>query len=180
MLFKNDRIPRMNEYGKYLSEHINGVKDAFNSVYQKLLEDEVFIDYELGCISTRINRHDASKYEQAEYDAYLNHFYPIGGGEIPKNGEDIEFEKAWLHHQRNNSHHWQYYVLIRDGGEPFALDMSDYDIIEMLCDWHSFSRKNPESTAAYWYAKNGNKMILSDSTRTRVEMYIKYFEEPLK
>ena len=59
------------------------------------------------------------------------------------------------------------------------MDMPIIDVFEMLCDWHSFSLKNPESTAYSWYQSNKNKMILSDNTRKLVEKHIDLFKSPL-
>lgn len=49
----------------------------------------------------------------------------------------------------------------------------------MLCDWHSFSAKEKDSTAYAWYKENGPKMILSDNTRKLIDKYINYFKQPL-
>lgn len=56
------------------------------------------------------------------------------------------------------------------------MNMALSSIFEMLCDWHNFSLRNPESTAYTWYKNNKDKMILSDETRTTVEQYIDYFK----
>ena len=52
-------------------------------------------------------------------------------------------------------------------------------VIEMLCDWQSFSERDPESTAWNWYENNGDNMMLSDNTRKIIKKYIKYFKDPL-
>ena len=43
----------------------------------------------------------------------------------------------------------------------------------MLCDWHSFSYKNSESTANKWYNDNKDKMLLSDNTKKIIENILK-------
>lgn len=86
---------------------------------------------------------------------------------------------AWLHHQNTNPHHWQYYVLIRDNSKTTLLDMPFEYICEMLCDWHSFSKKDPTSTATNWYSKNKDRIMLSDNTRQVVEKLLTYMTKPL-
>ena len=167
---------RKAEYDKYLADHIQGVQDSFDKVKHQLDLPEGYKDE----IEKQIAKHDASKFTDEEYYAYLDHFYPADGSEVADNDEaDIPFDIAWLHHQHVNQHHWQYWVLVRDGGDLVAMDMPEHYVIEMLCDWHSFSRKNPESTAASWYSKNGKKMILSDGTRKLIDKHIKHFSTPL-
>ena len=68
----------------------------------------------------------------------------------------------------------------RDSGEQVPLDIPEKYVIEMLSDWHSFSKKNPESTAYKWYNDNKDKMILSENTIKLIEKYIDLLKEPLK
>ena len=97
--------------------------------------------------------------------------------------EDIvkqDFDVAWLHHQNCNPHHWQYWILRRDEGKEAVIDMPVKYIIEMLCDRHSFSRKDNNSTAYKWYYSNIDKIKISENTRKIVEKYIGFFKIPLK
>lgn len=170
------RNVREDEYFAYLDRHITGVKRSWSEILMpKLLESNKFDADTLGQISSQIDEHDTSKYDDIEFNAYCNYFYPTD--KCPKN--EVEFDFAWLHHQKVNPHHWQYWCLIRDEGEIVPMDMALTSIFEMLCDWHSFSLRNPESTAYTWYKNNKDKMIFSDETRKTVEQYIDYFKEPL-
>ena len=165
--------PRQNEYFEYLDQHIGGVRDSW-----KLFLSSVFAEYFPDYYSEAqrsIEFHDASKYDEDEFDAYLNYFYPSKG--FAKDEETFDY--AWLHHQKNNPHHWQYWVLIRDEGELVPMHMPLSEIACMCCDWHAFSRRDPNSTAYSWYQKNKDKMILSDSTRSYVEFLLKYLKDPL-
>ncbi len=166
---------RIAEYDEYLTNHINGVIRSWQEVLNPFLLDSQN-EADLEAIATQISKHDASKYED-EYIPYLNYFYPESGE--PSKEDEVKFDLAWLHHQKVNSHHWQYHVIIRDNGELAPMDMPFADVCEMLCDWHSFSLKNPESTAYTWYQKNKDKMIFSDNTRKLIEEYIDVFKEPL-
>lgn len=166
--------PRKSEYLNYLDNHINGVIRAYQEVLFPVLCTESGLTVEeLTNLSIQIENHDTSKYDEEEFDAYCNYFYPAEN--YPK--DELAFDRAWLHHQHNNPHHWQYWVLVRDEGNLVPMDMDDFSIYEMLCDWHSFHYfKDPESTAYRWYQDNKDKMILSDNTRNIVESLIEYFK----
>lgn len=178
-------VSRKSEYDSYLTNHINGVKRSWNEILMpSLLDKEDFSLDTLTRIGMIINSHDKSKYSNEEYSAYLEYFYPSDGSQrdfdnVPDDVE-INFDKAWLHPQKCNPPHWQYWVLIRDSGELVPADMSLESIFEMLCDWHSFTLRDPESTAYKWYQDNKSKMVLSDTTKMLVEKYVDYMKEPLK
>lgn len=156
---QEDRSP---EYDEYLNTHIDNVIKAWKEILRSAIDDGDVVHN----VDLLINSHDASKHDKDEYDAYLNHFYPANGGDIPD--EDPEFDLAWLKHIHNNPHHWQYWVLVRDSGETVGIDMPMESICEMLCDWSSFQFTG-KGTANEWYEKNKDKMILSDATRDIVE-----------
>lgn len=167
---------RRDEYLEYIRDHISSVKRTWDEIlYPTLLTDSDLTVEDFTKISVVVGNHDKSKYEDPEFLPYLHHFYPTK--ENPNN--EVEFDLAWLHHQKVNPHHWQYWVLVRDGGDLVPMDMPLEYVIEMLCDWHSFSKKNPESTAYRWYEDNQDKMILSDGTRDLIKKYIDYLKEPL-
>lgn len=164
----NERVnDRSEEYYQYLDQHISGVKKAFEEIKDNLN----LKDFELENLIKQIENHDASKYDDCEFYPYLYHFYP---SEAEKDKKEF-YDTAWNHHQKCNPHHWQYWVIIKDGGESYPLDMPINYIIEMLCDWSSFKYKNPESTANKWYSDNKDKMILSDNTRKIVEELLNKF-----
>lgn len=156
---QEDRSP---EYDEYIDTHIDNVVKAWKEILRSAVDDRDVVNN----VDFTIDSHDASKREPIEYEPYLNHFYPVNGGDIPD--EDPEFDKAWLNHIRNNPHHWQHWVLIRDSGGIVGIDMPMEAICEMLCDWSSFQFTG-KGTANEWYKKNKDKMILSDTTREIVE-----------
>lgn len=166
---------RKGEYLNYLNNHILGVQKAYEMI-KPIIQSLPNADIVTTQLSLNIRHHDMSKWTTEEFVPYLNHFYPIEGTVYCKE----DYDAAWNHHQKRNPHHWQYWILIKDEGDTYPLDMSIEAIIEMLCDWHSFSLRNPESTAYDWYQKNKFKMILSEKTRATVEQLIIHFKEPLK
>jgi hypothetical protein len=152
--------------------HIGNVVKSFHVLVPNLDLDKDTID----SLEKQISMHDKSKYSKEEFIPYMDYFYP----EDPDQEKDItSFNYAWLHHITVNKHHWNHWILIEDTGKPKALDMPLNYIIEMLCDWQSFSAKNPDSTAYNWYKKNKDKMIISDKTRNIIEKYILFLEEPI-
>lgn len=165
------------EYLNYLQEHIGGVRSAYrwietyapeildiyhndiNSVWKK---HELMVQV---CID-----HDKSKYEPDEYNAYDAYYY----GTRDRNFDDVtkEYKKAWLLHQRRNPHHWQYWVLINDDDGTEAIEMPDEYIIEMICDWWSFSFKTNnlyEIFDWYWDPDRQKKFIFHPNTKDKVE-----------
>ncbi len=156
---KQNINPRYPEYLEYLHQHISNVNIAWKSVLRPKVAT-LTSDEELSYIDKCILMHDKSKYDRIEFIPYLNHFYPHL--DYPDCTSDYDF--AWLHHQNINPHHWQYYVLIKDCGDIDILDMPLSYVCEMLCDWHSFSYKDLESTAFNWFKSNSDNMMLSNNT----------------
>ena len=155
-------------YDDYIEEHKFNVSKAF----YWLINNDILTDYSVDTLQTAHylceSAHDQSKHDEEEYDAYDKYF---NGGN--KSYEVVEnFNKAWLHHIHNNPHHWQYWVLINDNpneGE-IILDMPDEYIIEMICDWMSFSFKKRDINELFsFYESRSKYMKLSDNTRKKVE-----------
>ena len=156
----------INEYDKYLMKHIGGVKKSWNEIlYPYLLDNSNLTVEELNTIINSIDKHDLSKYTDEEFIPYYNYFYVSNKDKKYIN----DFDLAWLHHQHCNPHHWQYWTLIRDGGNTVPLDIPFNYICEMLCDWSSFQYYQPGSNANSWYDSNMYKMILSKNTRKQIE-----------
>ena len=159
------------KYNEYLKTHISNVKKCFFDILDILADSGEFTPSELKDIKNIVENHDRSKYSEEEYYPYLRNFYPEN--EDQKNANKKDYDSAWNHHQKSNPHHWQYWILIRDGGVEKILDMDKRYVIEMLCDWGAFKYVNPDSTAHSWYEKMKDKMKLSDNTRKLVEKYLK-------
>lgn len=154
------------KYDEYLEEHIGNVKKA----YDLLVYSGVF-DYSRAT-KDAIDEHDASKYDEEEYDAYGEYFY--GDKKDVEHKDDEDFQRAWLHHQHHNPHHWQYWLLREDdGGKPIALEMPLEYVQEMICDWLAFSIKNNNlKEIQKWYDENNKNQILHKKTKKLVEKYL--------
>lgn len=115
--------------------------------------------------------HDESKSSPEEYDAYDDYFYGGNRSFAVKQA----FDQAWLHHIHHNPHHWQHWVLIEDDAQAGtsggrALEMPYEYVIEMICDWRSFSWAAGDLTTIFdWYAKHKDTMMLHPKTHKLVE-----------
>lgn len=155
------------EYDLYLKNHKDGVKECYEWIKANLpnmIPNDQALDMEHQiCFA-----HDASKTKQDEYDAYDRYFYGNNRSyDVVEN-----FNKAWLLHLHRNPHHWQYWILINDdpvNGEQ-VLDMPYNYILEMICDWWSFSfaQGNPYEIFD-WYEGRKDYIKLSESTRSILE-----------
>jgi len=151
------------EYNKYLQEHKTNVGNAFMWIQDnlpELLKD----DYERQICAD----HDQSKSNEDEYYAYESYFY---GNNISFEIEQA-FNKAWLVHIHKNPHHWQHWILVNDDPKDgdTILDIPYNYIIEMICDWWSFSFKSNDLYTIFdWYANHKSIMKLSSNTKSQVE-----------
>lgn len=159
------------QYDNYIKEHKENVEKAFKWLEKNLPEvlpsKDAGDEYSI-CAHNCTFSHDQSKYDEEEYDAYDKYFN--GGNrsyEVVNN-----FNYAWLRHIHNNPHHWQHWVLVNDDPDKaeVILDMPDVYIIEMICDWMSFSiKKNDINELFNFYESRSKYMKLSDCTRKKVE-----------
>lgn len=165
------------DYDRYIAVHRMNVMSGYYWLKDNLPEvidicpDDIDLD-------DQMRRHDASKLNRDEYIPYDAYFY---GGE--KTPEVIkEFNHAWLLHIHRNPHHWQYWILMHDA--PIAdtiLPMPNNYVIEMLCDWWSFSWSRDNLCEIFdWYEKRKEHIRLNPDTRKTVEDILKKIREKLE
>lgn len=82
--------------------------------------------------------HDWTKFTPAELPHYDRQFFG-------KADDPLGFSIAWNHHQKNNKHHWEYWVPIsghtRGGYQDLQpLPMPEKYIREMVADWFGAAR----------------------------------------
>lgn len=174
------------QYDAYLKEHISNVYNGYLWILGHIKPermDKLLPGIRWDDLMMQIKGHDWSKRTDEEYDAYDAYFY--GGS---KSGEVKEaFDRAWLHHIHNNPHHWQYWVLIddddeNDNGERYKpLDIPNEYIIEMICDWWSFSWKKGDLREIFnWWDEHVDKVIMTDDTREKVEGLLAMIREGIE
>lgn len=158
------------EYDMYIRGHVNNLGLGLKWFEENHPKALVGIENQ---IKQQLLDHDESKWSEEEYGPYDEYFYGS------KDNID-EFNYAWLHHIHNNPHHWQYWVLINDdpNENEVIIDMPDEYIIEMICDWLSFSLAKDNLYELFdWYNQHKNYMKLSDKTRDKVEYILNKIKE---
>ena len=165
------------EYDIYLKAHKENVYKGFKwmqeNIPEVLREDKfIFVEQPLDLEWQLRFAHDQSKTTPEEYKAYDAYFY--GGNrsyEVVQN-----FNQAWNLHIHRNPHHWQYWVLINDdpGEGTITLEMPHNYIIEMICDWWSFSWSQDKLEEIFnWYHEHKDYIMLHPKTRKEVEHILK-------
>ena len=143
------------EYKTYIEEHKDRVRQFAEWLRGKL--PEVFDGVDFDVFNELIQEHDDSKFSEPEFEPYAQHFY----GD-KKN--DFEYEEAWKHHWTHNEHHPEFWL-----GE----DMPYIYILEMLCDWGSFSiaSGNMKELSEFYFnkARDDEEKNLSDNTKINIE-----------
>ena len=143
------------EYKKYVREHQERVCEFADWLMENC--PEVFENVDVGLFMDLIKSHDESKFSEEEFEPYAQKWF----GDKKKTPE---YEAAWKHHWTNNEHHPEFWL-----GE----DMPYIYILEMICDWGSFSVKSGDfkelSEFYYKKAKNDPDKMLSDNTKQIVE-----------
>lgn len=127
----------------------------------------------------RLVIHDYSKLLPSEWFPYANFFY---GPKPDKNEPDdyhywsavhahrVPFDRAWLHHQHFNPHHWQHWVLREDDGQTKYLEMPENFAREMVADWCGAGRAITGQWEVWkWYGKNVERILLHPRTSTLVQ-----------
>jgi hypothetical protein len=105
-----------------------------------------------------------------EWTAYVKTFYTDEDGSYVRE----QFDRAWLHHQHKNPHHWQHWILRKDDGDVIPLEMPPAYVLEMVADWMGAGRTiTGKWEVGGWYEKNRSKIILHPVTRARVEGLLK-------
>ena len=157
------------EYDQYLAEHIGNVDVGLHWMMDNLPLNQIQTDAILDALLTA---HDESKFSKEEYEAYDKYFY----GENKSYEVCRAFDQAWLHHQKCNPHHWQYWVLINDDPDDETLTqlktlpMPLNFIFEMIADWWTFSWRNGNLFEIFtWYGNHKDRMMLHFDTRMIVE-----------
>ena len=143
------------ENKKYIEEHKANVKKFADWLKENLPELFESIDVEL--FDEMIRDHDDSKFSEEEFEPYAQKWF--GNKE-----KTLEYEEAWKHHWTNNEHHPEFWL-----GE----DMPLIYILEMLCDWGSFSIASGDfkELSKFYYdkAKDDEEKNLSDNTKKIIE-----------
>ena len=147
------------QYKEYLTGHIGNVSKALELLYSLEIP---YVQEHIDELREIVKQHDASKYEEPEWSAYLHHFYPTNDEEAMM---EEEFENACKHHIRANKHHWNYWC-DEDNNLIEDIDEEEYKLytIERICDWLSMAGQHDEGPRDYWEA-NKDFVVQPDYAR---------------
>jgi hypothetical protein len=151
------------EYTSYIDAHVRNVCKAFEEFGEELCK-EAGADYKE--VEKAIYEHDESKYDDVEYDAFREHFYPVEG---ELKGDPSAYDKAWLHHLQHNKHHPEHWCIVNGKNSITILDMPPEDVVHMVCDWQSFYYVGKGSAYDFYYNTDKKEGLLSDNTRELLE-----------
>lgn len=116
----------------------------------------------------RLLVHDYTKLMPVEWRAYATYFYGTKSA-----AAKAAFDRAWLHHQHRNPHHWQHWVLRADSGDLKVLPMPEKFVREMVADWAGAGRAiTGKWEVAAWYAANEDRIVLDPRARLQVRSLI--------
>ena len=175
-----ERLKKEKEYYNYIREHVKNVGLALERYFIPLIGQtnicSTVSDNELisaiGAVNKCIEFHDASKYLDAEFDAYRAKYYPTQNESKGDSDQialiDAKYEEAWKHHYRNNPHHPEYWINSETGvPEDMTLDA----IVEMICDWEAVSTMFGTNTLEWYQEKavNDEQKQMTQHTRDIVE-----------
>jgi hypothetical protein len=149
---KDDYLEKNKEY---ILKHKSDVKKFADWLKENL--PELFENMDIELFDEMIEEHDDSKFSDEEFEPYAQKWFN-------NSGKTLEYEEAWKHHWMHNEHHPEFWL-----GE----DIPYIYIIEMLCDWGSFSMKSGDlselSDFYYNKAKDDEDKMLSDATKEIIE-----------
>lgn len=150
----------------YIEEHKARVTEFYVWLQENI--PDIFKDIDTALLDQLIETHDASKYSEEEFMPYAQKWF----GDKKKTPE---YEAAWEHHWQTNPHHPEYWQ---------GRDMEYIYILEMICDWGSFSLKSGDmhelKTFYFDKAKDDEEKMLSDKTKETIEVIIEQIEEFLR
>lgn len=148
------------EYEKYIYDHIANIKKAFNEYGEKL---NSLLDFDSSILKYNVSNHDKSKFDSEEFVLYRKKFYPVTNEEY---SED-DFNKAWLHHIKNNNHHWNSWSYIDNEG-VVSVEIPDIYIAEMVLDWIAMSMTKGGDPLKFYNSKK-DTIILHKKSREKLE-----------
>lgn len=132
----------------------------------------------------RLIVHDWSKFLPCEWLPYVEYFYGERARLRDEEPDDYRywseaekhiaaFDRAWLHHQHANPHHWQHWVLREDDGQTKYLEMPRDFVAEMVADWCGAGRAITGKWEIWtWYEKNRERILLHSRTAQLAEVYV--------
>ena len=141
----------------------------------KIIIPDLFLGYDEEVIlktERNIKEHDSIKFTPQRLKVYGEHFV--------KKDNPEEYNKVIWEHIHSCPHHFQYWLVFYSIDKIEALEMSYDYIIEMICDWFSFSFfKNDKFELIKWYEFARDKMIFAPNTQKIIDDIISKIKDYL-
>lgn len=145
-------------YKQYILDHKNRVTKFAD--WLKTNCSEVFKGVSLASFDDCIRKHDDSKFEEPEFEAYAKFW----SNDSEDYDWDPEYDEAVEYHWSVNEHHPEHW---------FGSDMPLLYILEMICDWGSFyiDKGNFSGLYDFYYseARDDDEKDLSPKTKKIIE-----------
>lgn len=107
------------------------------------------------------------------YDAHL-----FGKKQTAKTAS--EYRKAKVMRIHMNSYNWQYHVLITEDEGTILTEMSQMDILELICEWWSYSWENDDLWSIFaYYSKYSSKIKMHKKSSKELERLLNILEDRL-
>lgn len=160
------------EYDALLERHRVNVKNGYSWI-KKYMPEVLLPGYDYDWY---INAHDLSKRNKDEYYAFDAFIF----GDRSDVEKREKYRRAQLYHRHRNPHHWEFWILHTSNTKQMALDMDYPYIIEMICDWWSFSWESGDLFDIFdWYRDHKKNIIMSKQTKKTLEDILDKLEEKL-
>lgn len=124
--------------------------------------------FEVGLPIWRAILHDWDKFKPSAWKAYVNYFYEKDGSRRAHREAGLDFQYAWLNHQKNK-HHWQAWVSVSAKGQYSPLPMPEIYVREMIADWIGAGMAiSGKRDFKEFYVKNLPSMLLHSKTKETI------------
>lgn len=150
----------MKKYWKYFRYVVEHKKNVFIECWKVGLYYQAFT-------------HDLSKFLPSEFIPYARFFYETDREKNYKRSDEsnMNFQMGWLHHQKRNKHHWNYWVSVTRINDIRPMPMPKKYVLEMIADWRAMSRKFGGSAQEH-YKKIKHEMMFHIETEKLIDQYL--------
>ena len=152
---------KIRQYEEYIKEHRLNVIRAYS----------VFLDrinpYHVSKIEMlqRVFKHDYSKWDREEFDAYRQFYYPT----TFENPDPEKLDRAWERHYTLNDHHPEFWY----NSDRGPSEMSNEAMLEMISDWVAMSIKFHNSPYEWFHgALDSGEIVLHPKTIEKCEVIL--------
>lgn len=150
---------------KYILDTINHKKHLFDSASKMALYFLKNNDEDMALkILRRSFTHDLSKFNASEYNSFhvfKEYNNSLIDASILYNEQDEVFLKE---HWKNNKHHPEHWSDFND--------MTELDIIEMVCDWHSRSVEFGTDLLEFIHTRQNTRFKFDDKMFNKILFYV--------